>query len=365
MEKDGSRGRSYAMKIYGNLFNKDVELMKTVWNELFLVRSINTIGGHPNIVKWIRHVETPEFENEHFDYAASLYELMDADLHFALQHNQFTIREAQYCLFNVLNAIYFLHENNLVHQNISSQTVLVTTDFDVKITNFRHCVNTSDMKSLSKTYLTANVKSYRAPEILMQSFDTVSLPIDIFAAGCLFAEVLLRKPLFEAKHYLEQLELLVELVGVPDISDLSGISYLATKSLQRVHNSGCFVHDTFEETFPMLKDHPDALDLLRKMLAFWPKDRITVQEAIQHPFFDSLRDKFFSSRQDQYKSLRTPEYKVDMYYERPLLLKNLICNELALGRKQSSSIFTNVQHMSQVFDHLCDIDIITSASQES
>lgn len=377
----------YAMKVYGNLFNKDVELMKSVWNELFLVRAMRTsfghgsTGGHPNIVQWIRHVQVPPFEHTQFNYAASLYELMDADLHFALQHNQLTIREVRHCLFDVLCALDFLHSNQMVHQNISSQTVLVSKDFDVKLTNFRHCVHVHQIKAFSKTYLTANIKNYRAPEILMQSFDLISLPIDLFAVGCLFAEMLLGRPLFEARHYLEQLEQLVKLVGVPEMNDnlLSGVSYLASKSLKRVADSGQFHTDRFEETFPMLEQCPEAMHLLKQLLAFWPKDRIDVREAIRHPFFDCIRQ-----RKEQelnqvlgvhfgrggacgcWPRLRHPEFKLDMYYERPLLLKNLIYNELMLGVKpRRASMFDGTGWSSNVqqYSTFSDVEIVTSSHE--
>ncbi len=34
----------------------------------------------------------------------------------------------------------------------------------------------------------------------------------------------------------------------------------------------------------------EALDLLKKMLAFFPEDRISAEQALKHPFFASIRD---------------------------------------------------------------------------
>jgi serine/threonine protein kinase len=209
--------------------------------------------------------------------------------------------------------------------------------------------------------MTANVKSYRAPEILMQDFDEISYPVDVFAAGCLFAEIILGKPLFRAKYYIEQLEMIAKLIGIPEILDLKAASDMAIKWVHRIHTSNLYKQDTFAETFPSLKEFPDALDLLKKMLAFKPKDRISVKEAIQHSFFDHIRSKYFVTCGDA-SSFRHTGFNVDTCFESVLLIKNLIYNELFLGRELESTISESIEQVNQYMQEFSDLEIITTSS---
>lgn len=45
--------------------------------------------------------------------------------------------------------------------------------------------------------------------------------------------------------------------------------------------------NSFKKVFP--DAHPDALDLLEKMLKFDPRRRITVEDALRHPYVASIR----------------------------------------------------------------------------
>lgn len=64
---------------------------------------------------------------------------------------------------------------------------------------------------------------YRAPELLL-SCDKYTEAIDIWAVGCILAELLLRKPLYPGKDYLHQLKIIVEHLGMPKSEDLMFIT---------------------------------------------------------------------------------------------------------------------------------------------
>ena len=61
---------------------------------------------------------------------------------------------------------------------------------------------------------------YRAPELLCdnQVYDN---KVDVWSAGLIFAEILLRKPLLQGKNYMHQLKLIVRLLGRPSEEELS------------------------------------------------------------------------------------------------------------------------------------------------
>nr|GEX48871.1 mitogen-activated protein kinase homolog MMK1 [Tanacetum cinerariifolium] len=55
---------------------------------------------------------------------------------------------------------------------------------------------------------------YRAPEMLLNSSD-YSAAIDVWSVGCIFMELMDRKPLFPGRDHVHQLRLLMELIGTP------------------------------------------------------------------------------------------------------------------------------------------------------
>src|SRR5207253_3166970 len=58
---------------------------------------------------------------------------------------------------------------------------------------------------------------YRAPEILLMT--SYASPVDIWSAGCIFAELFTRKPLFRGTSEIDQLQQIFSIIGSPDRSD--------------------------------------------------------------------------------------------------------------------------------------------------
>ena len=118
-------------------------------------------------------------------------------------------------------------------------------------------------------------------------WDRASKAIDIWSVGCIFAELIGRKVLFPGKNYLNQLDLILDILGTPTEDKIRGClkarKYMKTlKSNKKKDWSSIFPEATTK-----------SLDLLDKMLKFDPKDRITVEEAIKHPYLKSLHGNYF------------------------------------------------------------------------
>lgn len=70
---------------------------------------------------------------------------------------------------------------------------------------------------------------YRAPELLL-SCEQYTAAIDVWSVGCILAELLLRKPLFAGKDYIDQLKLIIKLLGSPTDAELSFISSVKARA---------------------------------------------------------------------------------------------------------------------------------------
>jgi serine/threonine protein kinase len=113
-----------------------------------------------------------------------------------------------------------------------------------------------------------------------------SKSIDVWSAGCTFAELLSKNYLFPGDNYLAQIKLIIDLLGSPTELDLDFISNNNAKSY--VANFKGIPKKPLETIVNY--NNKEALDLLEKMIVFNPSRRITIQDALQHPYVAAIRD---------------------------------------------------------------------------
>ena len=116
---------------------------------------------------------------------------------------------------------------------------------------------------------------YRAPEVLLGT--TYATPVDIWSCGCIFAELMSRKPLFPGLNESDQLSRIMGLLGTPAEED-----WPQDTDVLRANFTNYRARD-ITEILPEIE--PEARDLIQKMLHFDPKKRITARQALAHPYF--------------------------------------------------------------------------------
>jgi serine/threonine protein kinase len=128
---------------------------------------------------------------------------------------------------------------------------------------------------------------YRAPEIML-ACQEYTKAIDVWSVGCIFAELLARSPLFPGEDYIAQLRLICDKLGKPSEKDLDFVtSERARKFMLSLPNKPA---TPMGDLFPSFRGERDALDLLRRMLEIHPNRRITIDEALEHPYLSSLHN---------------------------------------------------------------------------
>ncbi|XP_004298829.1 PREDICTED: mitogen-activated protein kinase 4-like [Fragaria vesca subsp. vesca] len=265
-----------AIKKIGNAFDNIIDAKRTL-REIKLLRHMN----HENVIGLKDIVRPPKKDT--FNDVYIVYELMDTDLHQIIRSDQqLTDDHYQYFLYQLLRGLKYVHSANVLHRDLKPSNLLLNANCDLKIGDFGLARTTSETDFMTEYVVT---RWYRAPELLLNCSE-YSAAIDIWSVGCILGEIITREPLFPGKDYVHQLRLITELIGSPDDASLG---FLRSDNTRRyVKQLPQIRRQQFSARFPNMS--PGALDLLEKMLVFDPTRRITVGEALCHPYLSSLHD---------------------------------------------------------------------------
>ncbi|KAB5520530.1 hypothetical protein DKX38_024849 [Salix brachista] len=272
-----------AIKKIANPFENYMDAKRTL-REIKLLRHLD----HENVVS-IRDVIPPALRREFTDVYITT-ELMDTDLHQIIRSNQGLSEEhCQYFLYQTLRGLKYVHSANVIHRDLKPSNLLLNANCDLKICDFGLARPTSENEFMTEYVVT---RWYRAPELLLNSSEYTSA-IDVWSVGCIFMELMNRKPLFPGKDNVHQMRLLTELLGTPNESDLG---FVRNENARRyIRQLDSRPRRSLAELFPHF--HPLAIDLVDKMLTFDPTRRITeqdlsesVEEALAHPYLARLHD---------------------------------------------------------------------------
>lgn len=181
----------------------------------------------------------------------------------------------------MLRGLKYLHSANVLHRDLKPGNLLVNANTcDLKICDFGLARTGSQLMT---EYVVT--RWYRAPELLL-SCENYGASIDVWSVGCILAEILGRKPIFPGSDTLTQLKLILSVLGSQPEPNLE---FIDNAKARRFVRSVQFPRRT---SFSSLYPHADplAIDLLERMLVFDPSKRITVTEALCHPYISGLYD---------------------------------------------------------------------------
>ena len=288
---DKDTNKKVAIKKIPNAF-EDLIDAKRIVREIKLLHFFK----HKNIIALV-DVAKPESKTG-FDDIYFATELMETDLHKVIYSKQnLTDAHIQYFIYQILTGTYYMHSANVVHRDLKPSNILVNKDCGVKIcdlglgrggiTDDNNPNEKENKKAIKDENLTEYVitRWYRAPEVILCPSEYTKA-VDVWSIGCIFAELLGRKAIFQGEHYLDQIQKITGVLGSPTAEDLDFISKPEAKEfiLKLPKKSKKKFSDLYKGANPV------ALDLLEKMLTFHPKKRITIKECLEHPYFTDIRD---------------------------------------------------------------------------
>lgn len=174
----------------------------------------------------------------------------------------------------------YVHSAGVVHRDLKPSNILVNENCDLKICDF-------GLARIQDPQMTGYVSTryYRAPEIML-TWQKYDIEVDIWSAGCIFAEMLEGKPLFPGKDHVNQFSIITELLGTPPQDVIETIC--SENTLRFVQSLPKRERQPLNTKFK--NADPSAIDLLEAMLIFDPRKRISASQALTHEYLSPYHD---------------------------------------------------------------------------
>ncbi|KAH9946780.1 Pkinase-domain-containing protein [Amylocystis lapponica] len=122
--------------------------------------------------------------------------------------------EVKTLLLQLLSAVAYCHERWILHRDLKTSNLLMNNRGTIKVADFGLARRYGDPVGVGGLTQLVVTLWYRAPEILLGA-TTYSTAVDMWSVGCIFAELLLKEPLFQAKGEIEMLSMIFKLLGSP------------------------------------------------------------------------------------------------------------------------------------------------------
>jgi mitogen-activated protein kinase 15 len=279
--KDKETGDTYALKKIFDAFHNTTDAQRTFREIIFL----QELADHDNIITLI---DVLKAENDRDIYL--IFEFMESDLHAVIRANILEDIHKRFILYQLLKAFKYMHSANVIHRDMKPSNLLLNSECLLKVADFglARLMDAPKDDGSKPQVLTDYVATrwYRAPEILLGS-NNYTKAVDMWSVGCILGELLGNKPMFPGSSTMNQIEKILDILGSPTKEDLDSIqSDYAAQMMENLPERNR--KNGLDDLYPNADD--DAMDLLKKLLSFNPDKRLTVQQALEHPYVSQFHN---------------------------------------------------------------------------
>ena len=283
--------------------------------------SISSFTNHPNIIKLL-DIIIPEKEEYQDIYLIEEY--MGTNLEKLVVSKEIGYKDKNllypWIIYQLLRGLHYLHSCKIMHRDIKSSKILLDEKGKIKICGFGNAISFDDYENTTKgeinDFITEKgVLTYRAPELLSnkkKGINSYDEKIDIWGVGCIMAELYTNiNPFFpsaknDKKKWVSQLSGIFKKLGKPSKQDIQ--EFASSERIKDILKFHSYPKLENSELFPNVDDD-NAIDLMQKFLCINPKKRISIKEAINHPYFNVIEE--YKNKDDFMDSseIYTNEYK--------------------------------------------------------
>ncbi|GAA6055890.1 hypothetical protein NBRC10513_004935 [Rhodotorula toruloides] len=179
--------------------------------------------------------------------------------------------------YQLIRGVYYLHAHRVLHRDLKPQNLLINKEGNLKLADFG-LARAFGIPLRTYTHEIVTLW-YRAPEVLLGSRH-YSTGVDMWSVGCIFAEMIMRQPLFPGDSEIDEIFRIFRLLGTPDEDVWPGVTNLPD----------------YKTTFPHwhakdIMDHvpgcmEESAELIIGMLAYDPSKRMSAKAALKSAYFD-------------------------------------------------------------------------------
>ena len=250
-------------------------------NEVYFLRKLN----HPNIIKLLEVIK------EKNDNISLVFEYCDFNLYELIKSHkkkQTSIPETQIrnIIYSITLGLSHIHSNNIMHRDLKPENILVCGN-EIKIADFGTAREIpkynqyNEMNSLTDYICT---RWYRAPECILKS-NNYNEKVDIWALGCIMAELYNLRPLFPGKSEFDQIETIFKILGTSKFMEWNtGMELINKLGMILPQYSGV----NFKNLFSDISE--DALDFMELIFQYDENKRPSAEELLYHPYLINHRN---------------------------------------------------------------------------
>ncbi|XP_073348016.1 serine/threonine-protein kinase MAK-like [Pagrus major] len=244
------------------------------WDECLNLREVKSLKklNHANVVKLREVIRENDYLYFVFEYMKeNLYQLMNDR-----EDKMFSENEIRNILFQVLSGLAFVHKHGYFHRDMKPENLLCMGPELVKIADFGQA---REIRSQPPYTEYVSTRWYRAPEVLLKS-NSYSSPIDIWAVGCIMAELYTLRPLFPGNSEVDEIFKICQVLGTLKKSDWPEGYNLATSMNFRFPKC---VPTSLRSLIPNASN--EAITLMKDMLQWDPEKRPSAAQALRYTYF--------------------------------------------------------------------------------
>lgn len=184
-------------------------------------------------------------------------------------------------VYQILCAIKYIHSAGVIHRDLKPGNILVSQTGSLKVCDFGLSRSIGYFYENAPQPITNYVATrwYRAPELLLR-YDQYGKAVDMWAIGCIAAECYGRQALMRGDNQMHQLQQIYKYLGPPPQEYAMHRNWKIKE---------CAINPvSWKQIYPFASD--EGLDFIGRLLRWLPKDRMTVEQALDHTFVSQVRE---------------------------------------------------------------------------
>lgn len=267
------------------------------WQECMDLREIKALQKirHPNVIKLKEVIREDNNLYMIFEYMnENLYELTKK------RDRLFPETNVRNIIFQLLQGLSYMHKLGFFHRDLKPENILCKGVELIKIADFGLA---RELRSRPPYTDYVSTRWYRAPEVLLRS-TSYTAPIDIWAVGCIAAEIYTLRPLFPGSSEIDQMFKICAVMGTPTRDEWAEGYMLASKLSFRWPQ--CARTDLKKIIH---SSNNDGIDLIDLTLSWDPKRRPNAAQCLKHPYFKVSQDLAPTSHDNHVSTINSAKSK--------------------------------------------------------